>query len=236
MNSIPQLPGKLRKNDALFMFGAVQQKPFVYTYLQDSVEVVGGPSCKCETEIRTDMCERDGVPVRERRGGGGTVVLAPGMVVTIVVDDRPQDFGATDIFAMIHECMIGLLQERGIGGVTRSGISDLAFDDRKILGSSLYMGNRPFLYYYQSSIIVTAERALFTRYLTHPPREPEYRRGRNHDDFCTSFADAGFAVTAEELCTLFGTRLAGTINRIKTNFFPALKTVKRPDRITYGEP
>ena len=68
MNDLPCLPGRVRKNDALFMYGASRDKPFVFSYLQDRVEVVGGPSCRLEAEVYTDACRSDGVPVRERRG------------------------------------------------------------------------------------------------------------------------------------------------------------------------
>jgi lipoate---protein ligase len=211
MSTIPALPGTVRKNDALFMYGASRSRPFVLTYEQERVEVVGGPSLRRETEIHIGRCLKDEVPVYERRGGGGTVVLAPGMVITIVVDDRPSGVGATTLFNMIHDSMITLLQEQGIRGVVRCGISDLAIDGRKILGSSLYMGNHPFFYYYQSSLIVDADLGLLDRYLKHPPREPDYRGGRTHRDFCTSLARAGRSISSASIRELFDNRLAGCI-------------------------
>ena len=219
MNDIPLFPGTMRKNDALFMFGAAQPKPFVFTYLQDRVEVVGGPSCKCEDEVFTDRCERDGVPVRERRGGGGTVVLAPGMVISVVVDKRPEGISATGIFNMLHDCMIGALRRREAGKIERCGISDLSINERKVLGSSLYLGTRPFLYYYQSSLMVDTDLGLLDRYLRYPPREPQYRRGRSHRDFCTSLVEAGNHVTPEEVRALFETDLPGYISAAKTRCF-----------------
>ncbi|MBN1758975.1 MAG: lipoate--protein ligase family protein [Chitinispirillaceae bacterium] len=215
MITTPQLPGHIRKNDALFVYGASRKKPFVYTYLQDHVEVVGGPSCKSGVEIFTGRCENDGIPIRDRRGGGGTVVLAPGMVITIIVDDRPEGVSATGIFNMIHNCMIGLLQGRGIGNVERSGISDLSINERKILGSSLYMGTRPFLYYYQSSLMVSPDLSLMDRYLRYPPREPQYRRGRSHRDFCTSLVEMEYGVTPEEIRDLFEADLPRCISVAK---------------------
>lgn len=203
------------------MYGVTQRKPFVFTYLQDRVEVVGGPSCCPATELYNAACNSDGVPVHERRGGGGTVVLAPGMVVTIVVDERPSGVPATGIFNMIHGCMILLLEQAGMRGVSRCGISDLAVDERKILGSSLYMGNRPFLYYYQSSLIVDVDLGLLDRYLRHPPREPAYRRGRPHRSFCTSLAREKCAITSGAIRNLFDTHLADRITAAKTTLFPS---------------
>lgn len=190
------------------MYGALQTKPFVYTYIQDRVEIVGGPSCREGIEIDTHKCSDDRIPVVERRGGGGTVVLAPGMVVTVIVGERPGTASAIGIFNTIHGCMISLLSDTGICGVTRSGISDLSIDNRKILGSSLYMGNRPRLYYYQSSLLVDPDLRLMEQYLKYPPREPDYRHGRRHRDFCASLAGMGFSVTAEKVREIFDTRLA----------------------------
>ncbi len=197
------------------MYGASRLKPFVLTYEQERVEVVGGPSLRREMEIYTGRCLEDEVPVYERRGGGGTVVLAPGMVITVIVDDRPSGVGATTLFDLIHDCMITLLQDQGIQGIVRCGISDLAIDGRKILGSSLYMGNHPFLYYYQSSLIVDADLGLLDRYLRHPPREPDYRGGRTHREFCTSLACAGRSISSASIRELFDNRLADCITSRK---------------------
>ena len=209
----PELPGAIRKNDALFMFGAVQKKPFVFAYAQDRVEVVGGPSCKEDREVHTDRCIDDGIAFIERRGGGGTVVLAPGMVITVIVGERPTDAGAVTIFNSIHRCMINLLESAGVNGIVCCGISDLAIGNRKILGSSLYMGTSPNLYYYQSSLLVNPDLGLLGRYLRYPPREPHYRQGRDHSDFCTSLADADCTCTPETLCGLFNRQFGDCLQK-----------------------
>ncbi len=56
-------------------------------------------------------------------------------------------------------------------------------------GYTLYLGNNPFLYYYQASLLVNPDLSLFERYLYYPPREPSYRRGRPHREFCTSLTE-----------------------------------------------
>jgi len=205
---IPQFPGMLRKNDGLFLFGALQPKPFVSVYRQSAIEVVHGPSCRRPVdEIYLDRCDNDGIPVIERRGGGGTVVLAPGMVVTIVVGQRIVTHPATTYFKRIHDVMIGILERIGIRGIEKSGISDLSLHDRKILGSSLYMGTNPPFFYYQSSLLVAPDLSLFEKYLRYPPREPDYRRKRSHGSFCTSLCEEGYTVTADAIYHLFSKQL-----------------------------
>jgi lipoate-protein ligase A len=138
------------------------------------------------------------------------------MVITIIVGERNGTIPATAYFTTIHDAMIGLLSEVGVKGIMRSGISDCALNDRKILGSSLYLGTRPPLYYYQSSILVAPDLSLFERYLHHPPREPAYRRHRSHGDFCTSLAAEGYSLTPDVVRNFFASRLAKLLPGAKT--------------------
>ncbi|MGA2508030.1 MAG: hypothetical protein ABSF80_11215 [Chitinispirillaceae bacterium] len=196
-------PGLPQKNDALFMAGARAPKPFVFTYLQEQTEVVYGPSCKPEAETYLDKCDSDGVPVSRRRGGGGTVVLSPGMVITVVVGHRRKKEGALRIFSRIHDGMIALLDPTKSLNIQKTGISDLAINGRKILGSSLYMQRSPFLYYYQSSLMVTSDTMLFAKYLAQPLREPRYRHGRPHEIFCTTLCKEGYNLSPETIAGCF---------------------------------
>jgi lipoate-protein ligase A len=140
----------------------------------------------------------------------------PGVVVTIVVGERElkSAHAAGEIHAIfdtIHDAMTGLLSpfiERGIAG---KGISDLAIGEKKVLGSSLYLGRNPDFYYYQSSLMVDCDCLLIERYLKHPPREPGYRSGRSHADFCTSLAREGASISPSEIIRLFSENLAGLL-------------------------
>lgn len=190
------------------MYGAVQAKPFVFVYEQEMVEVVCGPSCRINDEVIVDRCTDDDVAITNRRTGGGTVVLSPGMVVTLVVGERNGAQPALCYFDMVHNAMIRLLADEGITGIAKTGISDCAINGRKILGSSLYLGTTPRLYYYQSSLLVAPDLSLFDRYLRHPPREPSYRNGRPHAAFCTSLRREKRALSCQQVITLFSENLS----------------------------
>ena len=63
-------------------------------------------------------------------------------------------------------------------------MGDVAIDDLKVLGSSLYANREVALY--QGSLLVDPDLDRIARYLPHPSREPDYRRGRSHAEFLTS--------------------------------------------------
>jgi lipoate-protein ligase A len=199
VTAIPIFPGRALKNDALFLWGSQQPLPWVLCYEQTGTEVVHGPACKAHKEVFVERCERNNIPVRKRRGGGGTVVLSKGMVIVVVVGHRPPQAPIEQMYRSIHQPLIACMEQLGIDGVCECGISDLAIGDKKICGSSLYLSREPALYYYQSSIMVSSDLGLINRYLAHPPREPDYRKGRPHSDFCTTLHNCGHHLSATTL-------------------------------------
>jgi lipoate---protein ligase len=126
------------------------------------------------------------------------VVLSKGMCVIVVVGNRNGQY-ALPIFSKIHNAVINILYEMGIQGIQQQGISDITLNDRKILGSSLYLGSRPDFYYYQSCLMVSSELELINRFLKYPPREPDYRMKRAHSAFCTTLKNEGYAETAASI-------------------------------------
>lgn len=212
MMNLPLFPGELRKNDALFLHGAVSgQNLFVFTYVQKGTEVVHGPSCHVADEINVDACRLDNVNIVARRGGGGTVVLSDGMCITIVVGRRHGRY-AQPIFNSIHQSMIAALNKAGVSRCECRGISDIAINNKKVLGSSLYLGNKPDYFYYQSSFMVTSDIALISKYLRHPPKEPDYRQQRDHGEFCTTLSREGYTIGAQTVADLFCKEIADAVS------------------------
>jgi lipoate-protein ligase A len=146
-------------------------------------------------EIDQDACRRDGVPVVRRAGGGGAVVLSRGVVVISAAGITSLPYQLREHMNGINRVLIAILEELGVQALSIRGISDIALGDRKILGSSLYRKRDVVLY--QGSLLVDPDFSLMDRYLRHPRREPDYRRGRSHRDFVTSLREAGFPLSLE---------------------------------------
>ena len=161
------------------------------------VAVVLGRANKPEREVRLDVCRADGVPVLRRLGGGGAVVLGPGCLVVSLARRVVRPTALAEHMGFAVEAIAGWV--RGLGGpqlVTRSH-GDLCAGERKVLGSSAF--RRRDLFFYQGSLLVDLDLGLVERYLRHPSREPEYRRGRAHREFLSTLAIEGVTVEIDAL-------------------------------------
>lgn len=158
----------------------------VSVHRPDRVLVVLGRGSRPEREIDERACLRDGVAVLRRRGGGCAVVLDPGNLVVTVTEHAPGIGHNRGHFDRLNQRLIAALERAGVQDVYPAGISDLAIGDRKVAGASLHRSRDTLLY--ATSLLVQADLALLDRYLRHPPREPDYRRGRPHAAFVTTLA------------------------------------------------
>lgn len=156
-----------------------------------------GQSNKAETSLLREAVEQDAVSVYKRPSGGETVLLSPKtLVISILIPTA--DFKAPRAcFNHINGKIASSLQSMGISDIRLNGISDICIGEKKILGSSIYRSRDRMLYH--AVLNVSEDTALIGRYLKHPSREPEYRRGRAHEDFVTSLAREGFNGKMEAL-------------------------------------
>lgn len=150
--------------------------------------VVLGRGNSAEQEVYEDRCQRDGVPILRRRGGGGTVVLSPGVLVVSLVKLVKHPYHFAEYFLQINNIIIDALRGCGVEHLHQRGISDICLGDRKIVGSSMYRSK--LLLFYTASLMVENDVTLLDHYLKHPSKEPEYRRGRPHREFVTTLAAA----------------------------------------------
>jgi lipoate---protein ligase len=167
--------------------------PVLRIYEPASLCAVLGAAGKPEQDLLLDALERDGVPWMRRRGGGGTVVLGPGQVVLAVVTEVASPFRNREYAAEINAWIVEALRRLSVTGVHGEGISDLAIGEKKIVGTSIYRTR--LVLFYQASLLVCNDISVFTRYLAMPMKVPEYRRGRTHEEFCTTLAREGYTGT-----------------------------------------
>ncbi len=153
--------------------------------LTETVVVVGSGS-RPEVELNLAACEADGIPILKRRGGGCSVVLDPGNVIVSVVAAGVPFGHHRQHFDQLTAWLIEGLARIGVSGVEKAGLCDLVIGDRKVAGACLRRSRD--LLCYSASLLVGPDLAKVNRYLGHPPREPEYRRGRTHEAFMGSIA------------------------------------------------
>jgi lipoate-protein ligase A len=141
--------------------------------------VVLGSACRLGEDVHEEACLADGVPILRRSSGGGTVLWGPGCLLYSLVLRYDRDPALAEIrpsYAWILERVARCL---GVPGVVREGISDLAIAGRKFSGNAQQRKRRFLLHH-------GFDAAAVSRYLRPPPRQPEYRAGREHADFLCS--------------------------------------------------
>ena len=148
--------------------------------------VVLGRSSRLTDETHLDTCQQDRVAVLRRCSGGAAIVAGPGCFMYSLVlsyERRPQ----LRMIDQAHQHVLGLvaqsLQSLDIK-LTLAGTSDLAWNNKKCSGNSVRCKRTHLLYH--GTLLYDFSLPLISRYLASPPRQPDYREGRDHDGFLTN--------------------------------------------------
>ena len=178
-------------------------QPWLRIFEPRDIRIVIGRHQDVTRECQIAACQADGIPIHRRVAGGGTVVLAPGMVV-VCARLRHKQVGTSCYFGMMNEALIpGVAavadqtpQCRGYGDLTVALNTEIGADvvRLKILGASLRQTSR--MVVYMGVMLVTDAVPLMERYLAFPSREPDYRTGRGHRAFCASLDQHGVTIPA----------------------------------------
>jgi lipoate-protein ligase A len=145
--------------------------------------VVLGAGGRWREETHADACLRDGVPIVRRASGGGAVLLGRGCMLFSVVLSFEREPALGDIHAS-YRWILGRLAaqlNRLVPNVAFAGISDLARGEQKFSGNSQQRKRRHVLHH--GTILHDFELSRIPTYLAMPPRMPEYRERRTHEDF-----------------------------------------------------
>jgi lipoate-protein ligase A len=145
--------------------------------------VVVGRSSRIDAEVNRDICRQRGIPILRRASGGTAIVTGPGCLMYAVVlshELRPH-LRAID---ETHRFVLTRLAEafgRRLPGIAHQGTSDLTLEDRKFSGNSMRAKREHLLYH--GTLLYDFPLELIGQCLPAPPRQPDYRQARHHDQF-----------------------------------------------------
>lgn len=166
-------------------------------WIPDRVIVVLGASNNAEDALHTHAITADNIVVTKRPSGGQSVVLTPNNLIVSVAFHTLEKIQPKAIFIQINSLIIKSLQKAGVDNLAMRGISDIAIEGKKILGSSIYRSKDTL--FYHAVLNVSESAATFEKYLKHPTLEPDYRQGRTHSEFVTSLHESGCVASIEYL-------------------------------------
>lgn len=148
--------------------------------------VVVGRSSRVAAEVHVDACKNHGVPIFRRISGGSAIVAGPGCLMYALVlsyELRPH-FRSLDA---AHRDVLGALcgaLTACSADVRRQGTSDLAIGSMKFSGNSVRCRRRHLLYH--GTLLYNFALPKVAQCLRQPPREPNYRQSRSHEQFLTN--------------------------------------------------
>src|SRR5262245_31570308 len=146
--------------------------------------VVLGAACRLADEVHEPACAKANIPILRRSSGGGTVLLGPGCLCFSVV----LAFKRSPLLREIHSSYAFILERirksLALKDIECAGHSDLVLAGRKFSGNS-QQRKRDYLLHH-GTLLYSFDMAGLDGILKPPPRQPDYRRQRDHADFLTN--------------------------------------------------
>ncbi len=147
------------------------------------VSVVVGRSSRVADEVNVEVCDQMGVDIVRRSSGGGTIVAGPGcLMVSLILSlrHRPALVSLDEAHRFVLDTTATALRQL-VPGTSKQGTSDLTVGNLKISGNSMRMKRTHLLYH--GTLLYDFPLRLIETLLKRPPREPDYRAGRDHEQF-----------------------------------------------------
>lgn len=185
--TLPSVPDNLALDEALLeVVDASPTGGILRLWESRRPAVVLGRSNQFELEVNEAGCSTARVAVFRRPSGGGSVVIGPGCLMyslILPIEKAATVGGITGTTQAIMQQMAKVLSlpDRVI---EVHGTSDLVWAGRKFSGNSQRWLRRAFIHH--GTLLYGADLTLVTTCLKPPPKQPEYRQGRPHDQFVTN--------------------------------------------------
>lgn len=161
-------------------------------FVPAETSVILGQSNSTEMAINKAACKADKIKVMKRPSGGETVLISPKtMIISFSIMGRKIARSAV-VFSFALQNIAKALLECNVAEPKHRGISDLVLNGKKILGCAIYRKTGMLLYH--AVLNIAEDPANIGKYLLHPGREPDYRKGRSHEEFVTSLYLEGYDI------------------------------------------
>jgi lipoate---protein ligase len=196
--TLPTAEENLALDEALLEEAEVAQEPRETLRIWESPEpvVILGRSSQVAMEVNQAGCQARGMRVLRRASGGAAIVAGPGSLMYAVVLDyraRPSLRAVDAAHRFVLDTLIAALRPL-TAGVKRQGTSDLTLGDAKFSGNSMRCKRQTMLYH--GTLLYHFPLQLISECLPMPPRQPDYRRQRNHAEFITNLPASAPAIRA----------------------------------------
>jgi len=196
--SLPTIEENLACDEALLDWCESQDQAEILRLWEPSeFSVVLGYANRAATETNLDYCVANGIRVRRRCSGGGTVLQGPGCLnYAVVLRIEPgtplETIHGTNTFVMERHRMT---LERLLGKpVELCGHTDLALGGLKFSGNAQRRKRRCLIFH--GTFLLSLDLAYVEGALRMPSKQPDYRRGRGHLRFITNLGLDRSAVKA----------------------------------------
>ncbi|PLX09973.1 MAG: hypothetical protein C0594_05555 [Marinilabiliales bacterium] len=166
-------------------------------WIPDKKYLILGQSNKPEDSLFEEKVNEDNLTVYKRPSGGEAVILTKNTLVISIVFTAENFENPGKYFSIANGFIMNALRKLGISNIGQKGISDITIGNKKILGSSIY--RRKDKIFYHAVLNVSESISQIAYYLKHPKKEPDYRKGRNHQEFVTSIRAEGFTFEIHEI-------------------------------------
>jgi len=163
----------------------------------DRSYLVLGRSNEAVKSLIAGAVDADAIQILKRPSGGEAVLLSPKMLVIALKVPLKSVAKVHDVFLVANKLIKKALSGFGVQDLTARGISDICIGKQKILGSAIF--KKPDSVFYHAVLNVSEDVNLIGRYLQHPKREPDYRRGRDHRAFVSSLHGQGYDIDIRRL-------------------------------------
>lgn len=179
------------------IFDSDKESDFLIWQPDRTYIVLGRSNRVVEDSVHMDMARENGIAIYKRPSGGEAVILSPNTLVISVKLQLNNEIKTHHYFKIINNSIINALSELDVRQLGNKGISDISIGVKKILGSSIYRKQQTLFYHAVLNISEPVEN--ISLYLKHPKKEPDYRLGRNHEEFVTSLKNEGYSFSFNEL-------------------------------------